>query len=163
MSRPDLIGNTYRRTHGCARKGSWSPEYMSWVAMIQRCTNPKNPSYPRYGGRRITVCDRWMTFENFLADMGAKPSPKHSIERIDNDGHYHASNCRWATAKVQARNRRNNRLLTLNGKTLCVAAWAETLGISQWVLANRLRYGWSDERILTTPVRFTSPRRCTRQ
>jgi hypothetical protein len=91
-----------RRTHGM----SSTPEYFAWAAMLSRCHNPANPRYDDYGGRGITVCDRWRAdFAAFLADVGRRPSPAHSLDRIDNDRGYEPGNCRWATAYVQARNR----------------------------------------------------------
>jgi hypothetical protein len=99
-----------RLKHGHARRGSPSfPRYRSFHAMKNRCLNPNNKNYPSYGGRGIEVCDRWLGpdgFTNFLADVGERPTPKHSIDRINNDGNYEATNCRWATQKEQNNNRR---------------------------------------------------------
>src|SRR5688500_16157023 len=105
-------------------------EYRAWASMKQRCLNPKVVAYPQYGQRGIKVCDRWLTsFPNFYADMGPRPSPSHSLDRIDNDGDYTPDNCRWATRVEQGRNQRTNVLFTHNGKTQCLTAWSEEIGI----------------------------------
>lgn len=121
--------------------------------MVARCTKPSNCNWKRYGARGITVCERWMKYENFLADMGERPSVKHSIERIDNSGHYEPGNCRWATAKEQANNRRDTVRLTYKGETKCLTTWAAELGYSQGCLKYRLKNGWTVEKTLSTPVR----------
>lgn len=100
--------SAYSYRHGDARRGNASPEYGAWAEMIQRCTNPKQKRYADYGGRGIHVCERWLNgFENFLADMGRRPTSEHSIDRYpNNDGNYEKTNCRWATRLEQAANKR---------------------------------------------------------
>jgi hypothetical protein len=119
--------------------------------MIGRCTNPNNSHFASYGGRGISVCDRWRDFPTFLADMGEKPVGM-SIDRIDIDGNYEPGNCRWTTAKQQARNKRSTRLLTYDGQTRPLLEWAERLGLNPGTLSDRVYAGWSDEAALTTPV-----------
>lgn len=130
-----------------------APEYKSWSHIKGRCLNSKDRAFDRYGGRGITVCDHWMDFAAFFEDMGSRPGPGYSIDRIDNNGNYEPGNCRWATAKEQARNKRNNRVLTFNGTAMALSAWAETNGIPYATLQMRLRAGWSIEKTLCNPVR----------
>lgn len=145
------------RTHGESSRGGRgreSTEYRIRSLMISRCDNPKRPEYIYYGGRGIKVCDRWReSFENFLADMGRRPTTKHSIERINVNGNYEPSNCKWATMKEQQRNRRNNRVVIFRGETLCVTEVAERLGMSRTALYQRLNRGLTIEEATNTPVR----------
>jgi len=136
----------YGRTHGASQ----TPEYMVWKNMKGRCNNPKNSVYKHYGKRGITVCARWLTsFENFIIDMGARPSALHQLDRIDVNGSYSPENCRWAAPTQNARNKRNNRLISYNGETLPLSAWAERTGIAYNTLRMRLEAGWEPERALT--------------
>jgi hypothetical protein len=132
-----------RATHGHTRQHIVSPEYRTWSGMHTRCSNQSDKNFARYGARGITVCDRWSAFEAFLADMGPRPSLSHSIERNDNDGNYEPGNCRWATKKEQSRNQRSAHLLTVDGRTQCVAAWAEELGIKSDTVRKRLGRGYA--------------------
>jgi len=136
--------------HGYSRTRT----YRSWQRIKQRCHDSNNPAYRDYGGRGIQMCSRWRdSFENFLADMGECPGDDFSIERIDNNAGYVPNNCRWATAKGQARNTRRNRILELDGKSLCLAEWVEITGIKRTTITQRLdACGWTVEEALTTPV-----------
>jgi len=137
------------RTHG----GCKSPEYNSWCGMKERCNNPKHPRFHDYGGRGISVCQRWReSFAAFLADMGPKPTSKHTIEREDNDAGYGPENCRWATRAEQNNNTRSSRLVAHDGRTLTVAQWGEETGIRPGVIWFRLSRGWSAAEALTIPV-----------
>ena len=126
--------------------------YRSWKGMIQRCTNPNNHKHPRYGGRGIKVCKDWETFNGFLNDMGDCPSG-YQIDRIDNDGDYTKSNCRWADIKTQARNRSNNRNITMNGRTQTMAEWCDALNVSQAMVRMRIHRGWTEVDALTREAR----------
>lgn len=142
------------RTHGLSR----TPEHWAWFSMKQRCLNPKVHNYSDYGGRGIKVCDEWKdSFENFYRDMGKKPTPQHSLDRIDVNGPYDRQNTRWATKREQSNNRRNNRILEFNGERMTVSQWTQKLGFREQTLRARLRVGWSVERALTQPEREPRP------
>lgn len=128
-------------------------EYHAWQSMLQRCGNPNNPGWANYGGRSITVCERWQeSFENFLADMGNRPSSRHSLDRINNEGNYEPGNVRWATREQQNRNNRRNFVVEFRGVRRCLAEWAEQVGISAGTLFKRIRErGWDVERAFFTP------------
>jgi hypothetical protein len=128
--------------------------WLTWRNIKGRCEKSSDSHFQWYGGRGIKVCDRWQSFDHFYQDMGEPPSKSHTIERLDANGDYEPGNCVWATMKEQQRNRTNNRLITHNGKTQCLSAWAEEYGISQRRLRTRLeRDKWDFERALTAPLR----------
>lgn len=141
--------------HGYGYRKKRPQIYNTWSDMIQRCTNSHTFNYSRYGGRGITICERWRNFENFLEDMPGW-EPGLQIDREDNDGNYCKSNCRWVTRKQNQRNTRRNRLLTFLNKTQCMAEWAEQTGISSSIIWQRLKRGWSIEKTLTTFPRKVS-------
>jgi hypothetical protein len=155
-------GSNLRRGHhkscGCLSRRkkpnsvSAETEFRAYCGMLARCHGSRTPA--RYGKRGIKVCERWRAgFQFFIADMGVRPSDGYSIERIDNDGDYCPENCRWATAKEQARNRYTNRIIECFGLRLTLAEWAERTGISRITIASRLGlHGWSAEKALTTPA-----------
>jgi hypothetical protein len=139
------------RTHGMTK----SPLYKVWTAMRQRCLNPNCASWPKYGGRGITLCERWKDdYAAFVEDVGQRPEgARWSIDRIDNSRGYEPGNVRWATDVRQARNSRLTRMLTHDGATLPLGDWADRLGMKPGTLRNRLHYGWTVHRALTEPVR----------
>ena len=149
--------------HGHARQHTMTPEYRAWVNMKTRCYVETARAYPRYGGRGIKVCDRWLTdFPAFLADMGPRPSDRHSINRRDNDGDYAPDNCGWATATEQGRNRRTNVILTAFGKSQTIAEWAEETGFERSLFEKRLARGWPADRIVSEPPNHDPSPTCAR-
>lgn len=142
----DLIIKS-RKTHGMTNESI----FRIWSGMLGRCSNSSLKEYPRYGGRGITVCDRWKTFANFYEDMGDRPLGK-TLDRIDNNGNYEPKNCRWASRKEQAKNRSSTVYLTHRGESLMIGEWAERLKINRHTIATRLNRGWEIDRALS-PVR----------
>jgi hypothetical protein len=144
--------NAKRIRHG----GSQTREYDTYCNMLYRCTNPDHPRYADWGGRGIKVCRHWSGpkgFIHFLTDMGSCP-PGHTLDRKDVDDDYRPGNCRWLPHAAQARNRRNNRFLTAQGKTQCLAAWAEETGMHHMTITYRIdTLGWDEERALMTSPR----------
>jgi len=141
VARKVSTGNTRRRTHNL----SLSTTYKSWSSMKSRCSNPNNVEYHRYGGRGISVCERWNSFENFVRDMGDRPRGC-SIDRIDCNGNYEPGNCKWSTDKEQASNRRTSKRLTIKGVCKTVAEWSRMPNAaSDKVIYKRIYLGWSDE------------------
>ena len=137
-----------------------SPEWKSWMNMRARCLNPKAINYERYGGRGITICERWKSFESFYADMGPKPSPRHTLERKDNMRGYEPGNCIWDTPENQVNNRRSNINITMNGKTQTLARWCRELGLNYKNILPRIReLGWDPVRAITQPERKLTPRK----
>ena len=131
---------------------AYTPEYSCYRNMKQRCLNPNHFKYSYYGARGIKICERWLeSFDNFYADMGNRPSPKHSIERKDNLLGYSPDNCIWEIAKKQMNNTRWNRNITFEGITLTVAEWADKCGLNQSTLRNRITKGWSIKDAINIP------------
>lgn len=133
--------------------------YAIWLRMRQRCNSPSDQKYSYYGGRGIRVCKEWnsdySSFRSWALENGY--SEGLTLDRIDNDGDYHPDNCRWATRKEQANNRRSNHVLTLNGETKTLSEWMDATGINSLTILRRIRSGWSVEDALTTPVRRHKP------
>lgn len=136
-------------THG----KSYTPEYPIWKEIIQRCTNPNHPQYNDYGGRGIKICDEWKdSFETFINDLGKRPE-KHTIERRDNNLDYNKSNCYWATRVEQNNNRRNNHLITINGKTQTLFQWCKEYNLNPSTVCTRLRKGLSEQDAILLPLK----------
>lgn len=134
--------------------GAGTPEHLAWQQMRRRCCKPGSKSYGDYGGRGITVCDKWMnSFEAFFADVGKRPSPGHTLDRIDVNGNYEPGNVRWATKIEQANNTRANRVLTVGGETMTMSQWARRVGRSAGLIHWRLNKGWTPESAVLKPVR----------
>lgn len=131
-----------------------TPEYITWGNMIQRCTNPKNTYYCNYGGRGIEVCESWLSFINFYRDMGDKPTPEHTLDRIDNNGPYSLENCRWSSREQQDTNKRSNVWITHDGRTMTLTQWANETGIHYVTITARLSRGWSIAEALTLPTKY---------
>lgn len=137
-----------RRTHGQSfTDGRPTAEYRIWAGIKHRCRCPTANGWKRYGGRGISVCQKWSnSFEAFMADMGPRPSARHSIDRIDNNGNYEPGNCRWATRAVQCNNRRSNHYIEYKGERVTVTQLSKLCGVPLPRLKNRIRRGWSIER-----------------
>ncbi len=142
--------------HGHGTQGG-SRTYRSWHAMRQRCLNANDSAFYHYGARGVTVCERWNSFETFLADMGECP-PGLTLDRIDSAGHYTPDNCRWASRWQQAQNLQANRRITWNGETRTIGEWAVHLGMNRKLLETRIDRGWDIGRALTAPPVFIRKR-----
>ena len=145
-------GCSVNKTHGMSK----TPEYAVWRAMVDRCQLPTHQAYKNYGGRGITVCKRWLKFENFFEDMGRQPFKGASIDRINNNKGYTPRNCRWVNATAQGNNRRTNKFLTIDGITKTYSEWAKEAGLKTNTLSYRLANGWSPKAAVFTTPNFTN-------
>lgn len=146
------------RTHGLSHR----PEHNAWITMRRRCEDPKVIGYMNYGGRGISVCERWQVFANFIADMGLRPGVGYSVDRIDNDRGYEPGNCRWATRREQGYNKRTSRVVEINGARVSLAKIAHEHGLPPKILRSRvIRLGWALEHALATPYTPRSTQRET--
>lgn len=135
--------------HGYTSGGKRSSEYQAWNHMLQRCYNPNDSFYTDYGGRDIGVCEQWRhSFENFIDDMGDKPGPKYSLDRINGNADYSPDNCRWADARTQAQNRRTVIWIEHNGEWHCIAEWSRITGVNRRTIAQRYYKGWRGNALL---------------
>lgn len=134
------------KTHGKTK----TRIYRIWISMKSRCNSPKSGGYEYYGARGIKIHKKWETFEGFYEDMGDPPSPLHSLDRINNNGDYELSNCRWATPKQQSRNKRTSRLIEWEGQKLTLADWSERYNLNDSTVLCRLKRGWTLDQAFTT-------------
>lgn len=146
-----LKGHRWRADRPTPLTTEFKSEYQSWRNMRERCNNPKNKKYPIYGGRGITVCERWAEFKNFMLDMGRKPEPKFTIEREDVNDNYEPKNCCWIARKDQGRNKRNSVFVTYQGRKLLLLELVEELGLSRGIVHGRLKAGWTLAQAIALP------------
>lgn len=149
-------GNT--KSCGCVQRTanglSRMPEYKVWKEMLRRCSDPAHARYHEWGGRGITVCPEWQSFDTFLTEMGNRPGSGYSIERRDNNAGYSKANCYWASAIEQNNNKSSNRMLTFNGRTQTMMQWCRELDLSYYTVRSRVYIlGWPDEKALSTPTK----------
>lgn len=138
---------------GADLRSEITDEYRCWSRMLDRCDRPTEPTYKWYGGKGVTVCQRWRdNFGDFLADVGRKPTKRHSLDRIDSSGNYEPGNCRWATWNEQARNRSNNRRIVFRGREMTLVEAAEVAGIPYKTVKGRLQHKWTVDEALSVPV-----------
>lgn len=164
-ARGDRLRNGRRTSCGDRKKHPLGPQrkyktrgeflaHESWVNIRRRCLDPETVNFHKYGGRGITICERWQeSFENFFADMGERPSARHSIDRIDTRGNYEPGNCRWATTTVQNLNRVNTKWIEIDGQQRKLWEVIQERGLEYHLVAGRLKIGWSVEKALSTPKR----------
>lgn len=162
--RADGIRSGACKSCGClqiestTKHGEWNnPLFKVWKGMISRCTNQDDKRYNRYGGRGVSVCDKWLDVHQFINDMKHSYIKGMTIDRIDNNGNYEPSNCKWSTRYQQNRNYSRNIILHHNGKSMCAIDWALELNISPYTIYSRKRAGWSDALTLTKPSKKHHP------
>lgn len=145
-------------THGFRKRNNKNPfhakVFSAWAQMKSRCTNPNDNNFSNYGERGIKFCARWDKFVYFLKDLGLPPTLSHSLGRINNDGNYKPSNCRWETDEQQSRNKRDNLFVTIKGQKKCLEEWANIIGISATALKSRLDYDWPEDELLSARDQF---------
>lgn len=152
-----LMTSISKTTHGFTVGRKIRSEHSTWTSIKSRCRNKKDKNYIRYGARGIDMCERWFnSFENFITDMGEKPTNNHSIDRIDNDGNYDPNNCKWSTKKEQCRNTRRNLILEYKGEKKCLAEWVEILKLDNYraVLKRIIYRKWTVEKAFETPIKI---------